>query len=151
MAVPLSALKSEPEVAVPLTVYCTVTSYGAMAAPVSCMLKAPLVAGSAASAVFTTVTFRAGAGSPGMFTCAEGVTVKPAAMPEDVDLREINAEGGTLVLRRSTAKGPLPHRLDLIPAKPIANGALRAAVAAGTEDILGDTGQARAVEQLLTR
>lgn len=77
--------------------------------------------------------------------------VKPAAMPEDVDLREMDGEAGTLTLRRSTAKGPLPDRLDLIPAKPIANGALRSAVAAVTEEIIGDTGQARAVEQLLAR
>ncbi|WP_066588442.1 TM0106 family RecB-like putative nuclease [Sphingomonas pruni] len=77
--------------------------------------------------------------------------VKPAAMPEDVDLREMDGEAGTLTLRRSTAKGPLPDRLDLIPAKPIANGALRAAVAAVTEEIIGETGQARTVEQLLTR
>lgn len=77
--------------------------------------------------------------------------VKPAAMPEDVDLREMDVDAGTLVLRRSTAKGPLPERLDLIPAKPISNGTLRAAVAAVTEEIIGDTGGARAVEQLLTR
>lgn len=77
--------------------------------------------------------------------------VKPAAMPEDVDLRELDTRSGTLVLRRSTAKGPLPDRLDLIPGKPIANGALRNAVAAVTDEIIGDTGQALAVEQLLTR
>ncbi len=77
--------------------------------------------------------------------------VKPAAMPEDVDLRELDADAGTLVLRRSTAKGPLPDRLDLLPGKPIANGTLRSAVAAVTEEIINDTGQARAAEQLLTR
>lgn len=77
--------------------------------------------------------------------------VKPAAMPEDVDLRELDADGGTLVLRRSTAKGPLPDRLDLLPGKPVANGTLRSAVAAITEEIIGDTGQARAAEHLLTR
>lgn len=77
--------------------------------------------------------------------------VKPAAMPEDVDLREMDVDAGTLVLRRSTAKGPLPDRLDLIPAKPIANATLRSAVSAVTEEIIGDTGQARPVEQLLTR
>ncbi|ATY30605.1 TM0106 family RecB-like putative nuclease [Sphingomonas psychrotolerans] len=77
--------------------------------------------------------------------------VKPAAMPEDLDLREIDTNANIVVLRRSTAKGPLPDRLDLIPAKPIANGTLRVAVAAVTEEIIGDTGQARAIEQLLTR
>tara|TARA_R110000868_G_scaffold411785_1_gene710604 strand:- start:91915 stop:95250 length:3336 start_codon:yes stop_codon:yes gene_type:complete len=77
--------------------------------------------------------------------------VKPAAMPEDIDLRELDATAGTLVLRRSTAKGPLPDRLDLIPGKPIANATLRNAVAAVTADIIQDTGRASAVEQLLTR
>jgi predicted RecB family nuclease len=77
--------------------------------------------------------------------------VKPAVMPEDVDLREIDAEAGTLVLRRSTAKGALPNRLDLIPGKPIANGTLRSAVVAVTDEIIRDTGQARAVEHLLMR
>jgi predicted RecB family nuclease len=77
--------------------------------------------------------------------------VKPAAMPEDVDLRQMDAEAGVLVLRRSTAKGPLPDTLDLIPSKPIANGALRTAIAAVIDEIIGDTGLARAVEQLLTR
>lgn len=77
--------------------------------------------------------------------------VKPAAMPEDVDLRSIDPEAGLLVLRRSTAKGPLPDRLDLIPAKPIANGILRSAVAAVTDEIIRGTSEVRAVEQLLTR
>ncbi|BBC99509.1 TM0106 family RecB-like putative nuclease [Sphingobium sp. YG1] len=77
--------------------------------------------------------------------------VKPAEMPEDIDLRELDATAGTLVLRRSTARGPLPDRLDLIPAKPIANATLRNAVAAVTGEIIQDTGRARAVEQLLTR
>ncbi|TYC83804.1 TM0106 family RecB-like putative nuclease [Novosphingobium sp. BW1] len=77
--------------------------------------------------------------------------VKPAAMPEDVDLRELDAASGTLVLRRSTTKGPLPDQLDLIPGKPIANGTLRNAVATVIEEIIQDTGRARAIEQLLTR
>lgn len=63
--------------------------------------------------------------------------VKPAAMPEDMDLREIDADAGTLVLRRSTAKGPLPDRLDLLPGKPIANAALRGAVSAVTDAMHG--------------
>lgn len=77
--------------------------------------------------------------------------VKPATMPEDVDLREIDADAGTLVLRRSTAKGPLPDRLDLLPGKPIANAALRGAVSAVTDAIIADSGEARAIEQLLVR
>ncbi len=77
--------------------------------------------------------------------------VKPAAMPEDIDLRSIDADANTLVLRRSTAKGPLPDRLDLIPAKPIANGTLRTAIAAVTDAIIANNVQARPVEQLLAQ
>ncbi|WCT72596.1 TM0106 family RecB-like putative nuclease [Sphingomonas naphthae] len=77
--------------------------------------------------------------------------VKPAAMPEDVDLREIDVTAGTLVLRRSSAKGALPDKLDLIPGKPIANATLRTAVAAVTEAVIQDSGTTAAVEHLLTR
>ncbi len=77
--------------------------------------------------------------------------VKPAAMPEDIDLRSLDPEDNVLVLRRSTAKGPLPDRLDLIPAKPIANGTLRTAISAVTDAIIADDGSASAVEQLLTQ
>jgi uncharacterized protein len=44
--------------------------------------------------------------------------VKPAKMPEDVNLRSIDHETGTLVLRRSAAKGAPPDRLDLLPPQP---------------------------------
>src|SRR3546814_10506074 len=77
--------------------------------------------------------------------------VKPAAMPEDIDLREIDHEANLIVLRRSTTKGPLPDRLDLIPAKPIGNATLRAAVAAVTYAIIDNPGAAKAIEQLLVR
>jgi predicted RecB family nuclease len=77
--------------------------------------------------------------------------IKPAAMPEDISLRSINHEAGTLVLRRSTAKGPLPERLDLLPPKPLRNNILRDAVAAVTEEIIGATGRLSAVEHLLNR
>jgi uncharacterized protein len=77
--------------------------------------------------------------------------VKPAARAEDVDLRELNPEAGTLVLRRSSAKGALPDRLDLLPSKPVANNVLRTAIAAVTDEIIRDTGRARAIEQMLTR
>ncbi|PZQ23538.1 MAG: hypothetical protein DI569_03530 [Sphingopyxis macrogoltabida] len=77
--------------------------------------------------------------------------VKPAAMPEDVDLREIDHDTNLLVLRRSTTKGELPDRLDLIPAKPIGNATLRAAVAAVTNAIIDNPGSAKAIEQLLMR
>ncbi len=77
--------------------------------------------------------------------------VKPAAMPEDIDLRSIDRAAGTLVLRRTPRKGPLPDRLDLIPPKPIKNDILRNAVAAVIDEIIGNTGRLPAVEHLLTR
>lgn len=77
--------------------------------------------------------------------------VKPAAMPEDVNLREIDHAAGTLVLRRSTAKGVLPDRLDLLPPQPLRNTVLKDAVAAVTEEIIAGTGNVPAVEHLLTR
>lgn len=77
--------------------------------------------------------------------------VKPAAMPEDVSLRSIDDAANTLVLRRSTAKGPLPDRLDLLPPQPLRTSVLRDAVAAVTEEIIAGTGRLPAVEHLLTR
>lgn len=77
--------------------------------------------------------------------------VKPAAMPEDVNLRSIDHETSTLVLRRSTAKGDLPDRLDLLPPQPLRNSILKDAVAAVTEEIIADTGRLPAVEHLLTQ
>ena len=77
--------------------------------------------------------------------------LKPAAMPEDVSMRSIDHEVGTLVLRRSTAKGPLPDRLDLLPPKPLRNSVLRDAVAAVTEVVIAGSGQLPAVEHLLSR
>lgn len=77
--------------------------------------------------------------------------MKPAAMPEDINLREVDHDACTLVLRRSTAKGPLPDRLDLLPPKPLRNGILRDAVAAVTEEIIAGSGRLPAVEHLLAR
>ena len=77
--------------------------------------------------------------------------MKPAAMPEDVNLRSIDHDAGTLVLRRSTAKGPLPDRLDLLPPKPLRNSILRDAVAAVTEMVIAGSSQLSAVEHLLSR
>jgi len=77
--------------------------------------------------------------------------IKPAAMPEDVNLRSIDYEAGTLVLRRSTAKGLLPECLDLLPPRPLRNDVLRNAVAAVTEKIIAGPGRLPAVEHLLTR
>ncbi|MRG67126.1 TM0106 family RecB-like putative nuclease [Rhizobium pusense] len=77
--------------------------------------------------------------------------VKPAAMPEDVNLRSIDHEANTLVLRRSTAKGSLSDRLDLLPPQPLRNSVLKDAVAAVTEEIIANTGRLPAVEHLLTQ
>lgn len=75
--------------------------------------------------------------------------VKPASMPEDVSLQSINYDTNTLVLRRSTAKGELPDRLDLLPPQPLRNTVLKEAVAAVTEEIIADAGRLPALEQLL--
>lgn len=77
--------------------------------------------------------------------------VKPAVMPEDVNLRSIDHDTSTLVLRRSTAKGELPDRLDLLPPQPLRNSVLKDAVAAVTEEIIANTGRLPAVEHLLTQ
>ncbi|RNC97005.1 MAG: TM0106 family RecB-like putative nuclease [Oricola sp.] len=77
--------------------------------------------------------------------------IKPAAMPADVNLRSIDHATNRLVLRRSTAKGPLPDRLDLLPPQPLRNSVLKDAVAAVTEEIIANSGHMRAVEDLLTR
>jgi uncharacterized protein len=77
--------------------------------------------------------------------------VKPASLPEDIDLRRVDTAAGTLTLRRTLARGPLPERLDLIPPMPLRNAALRNAIAAVTEEILAVPGNLQAVEHLLTR
>lgn len=77
--------------------------------------------------------------------------VKPAEMPEDVQLRTIDHASGLLVLRRSKSKGELPDRLDLLPPKPIRNDVLRDALAAVTEGIIAGDPRVRAVEDLLSR
>lgn len=77
--------------------------------------------------------------------------MKPAAMPEDINLREIDHDAGTLVLRRSITKGPLPDRLDLLPPKPLRNSILRDAVVAVTDEIIANSDRLPAVEHLLAR
>ncbi|WP_374125921.1 TM0106 family RecB-like putative nuclease [Sphingomonas sp. 28-62-11] len=77
--------------------------------------------------------------------------VKPAAMPEDVNLRSVDHDAGTLVLRRSAAKGELPDRLDLLPPQPLRNSVLKDAVTAVTNEIIAGSGRLPAVEHLLTR
>lgn len=72
-------------------------------------------------------------------------------MPEDVNLRSIDHDTNTLVLRRSTAKGELPDRLDLLPPQPLRNSVLKDAVAAVTEEIIANRGRLPAVEHLLTQ
>lgn len=77
--------------------------------------------------------------------------MKPAAMPEDVQLQSINHDERTLVLRRSHAKGPLPDRLDLLPPKPIRNDVLRNSLMAVIEEMIANTGRVPAIQHLLTR
>lgn len=77
--------------------------------------------------------------------------LKPAPMPEDASLRSIDHDTCLLVLRRSTAKGPLPDRLDLLPPRPLRNNVLKDAIAAVTEEIIANSGRFPAVEDMLTR
>ena len=78
-------------------------------------------------------------------------SIKPAGGLEDASLRTIDHDTCTLVLRRSTKKGPLPDRLDLLPPQPLRKAGLRDAIAAVTEELIQDTGRLTAVEDLLTR
>ena len=78
-------------------------------------------------------------------------SLKPAAGLEDASLREIDHAGFTLTLRRSTRKGPLPDRLDLLPPQPINKKVLREAVAAVTERIIAGGDGVQAVEHMLAR
>ncbi len=78
-------------------------------------------------------------------------SIKPATGLEDASLREIDHAGFTLTLRRSTKKGPLHDRLDLLPPQPINKRALREAVAAVTEEIIAGSGRVQAAEHLLAR
>lgn len=78
-------------------------------------------------------------------------SIKPATGLEDASLRTIDHDAGTLVLRRSAKKGPLPDRLDLLPPQPLRKGGLRDAIAAVTEQLIQDAGRQTAVEDLLTR
>ncbi|MBA4045673.1 MAG: hypothetical protein C0510_00180 [Erythrobacter sp.] len=77
--------------------------------------------------------------------------IKPAAMPEEVQLQSINHDERTLILRRSHVKGPLPDRLDLLPPRPLQNKILRESLMAVIEEIIAASGQVTAIEQLLTR
>ncbi|MGN6366477.1 TM0106 family RecB-like putative nuclease [Asticcacaulis taihuensis] len=77
--------------------------------------------------------------------------IKPAAMPEDVNLVSIDHETSTLVLKRTLKKGPLPDQLDLIPSKPIRNEVLKNSIAAATEVLVSSPGSLQAVEHLLAK
>jgi uncharacterized protein len=77
--------------------------------------------------------------------------VKPAEMPEDIDLRALDPETRTVTLRRTLTRGALPDQLDLIPPKPLQNNTLRNAIHAVIEDLISGGAGSRAVEALLTR
>lgn len=77
--------------------------------------------------------------------------VKPADMPEGIDLRSVDLATNTLVLRRSKAKGPLPDTLHLLPPQPLRNTTLRDAIRSVTEGLIAGSTQHRAVENLLVR
>lgn len=77
--------------------------------------------------------------------------VKPAEMPEEIDLRTLDPASRTVTLRRTLARGALPDRLDLIPPKPMRTDVLRAAVMAVTDDLIAGGARSRAVETLLMR
>ena len=77
--------------------------------------------------------------------------VKPATMPEGINLVALDEEARTVVLRRSTAKGPLPDRLDLLPPRPIDNRIVRKAMASTTERIIAADPRASAIVDLLTK
>lgn len=77
--------------------------------------------------------------------------VKPAEMPEEIDLRALDPATRTVTLRRTLARGALPDRLDLISPKPIPTATLRAAVMAVIDDLIAGGGGSRAVEALLCR
>lgn len=77
--------------------------------------------------------------------------VKPAEMPEDIEIRALDPGARTVTLRRTLARGALPERLDLIPPKPVPNTVLRNAVRAVIDDLVAGSARSRAVEGLLTR
>ncbi len=77
--------------------------------------------------------------------------IKPAAMPETINLVSLDEETRTAVLRRSTAKGPMPDRLDLLPPRPIRNGILREALSSTTDRIISADPRASAIIDLLTK
>ena len=77
--------------------------------------------------------------------------VRPAAKPDDVELRALDREARTVVLRRSHAKGALPDRLDLIPPMPFRKTVLRTAIEAVGVGLLAGDRNLQAVEHLLLR
>lgn len=75
--------------------------------------------------------------------------VKPADGPLGVELSEMR--DGMLVLRATAARYTLPDRLDLLPAMPIGNSALRDAIAAVAVGLVDAPDDHRAVGDLLGR
>jgi uncharacterized protein len=75
--------------------------------------------------------------------------VKPSDAPLSVDLSDMR--DGTLVLRATLARYTLPDRLDLLPAMPIGNTALRDAIAAVADGLVTGPDGLRAVGDLLGR
>ena len=83
---------------------------------------------------------------PGKTPC-----IKPAVMPETINLVSLDQDTRTAVLRRSTAKGPLPDRLDLLPPRPIDNRVVRKAVTSATDRIIAGDPRSSAMIDLLGR
>lgn len=83
---------------------------------------------------------------PGKAPC-----IKPAVMPETINLASLDQDTRTAVLRRSTAKGPLPDRLDLLPPRPIDNRVVRKAVTSATDRIIAGDPRSSAMIDLLGR
>ena len=77
--------------------------------------------------------------------------IKPADMPEGIDLRSVDIASNTLVLRRSKAKGPLPDSLHLLPPQPLRNTILRDSIRCVTEALIAGSTRHRAIEDLLAR
>lgn len=76
--------------------------------------------------------------------------VKPADRPISVDIHDLDPVRRTIVLRSTPRNFELPEHLDLIPAKPIGNTALRDAIAAVREGFIAGA-PLRSVQDLLTR
>lgn len=77
--------------------------------------------------------------------------LKPASMPESVNLVSLDKDASTLVLRRGNRSGLLPDRLDLLPEKPRKNDPMRMAIAAVSDGLIEGNPAHQAIEHLLRR